>query len=249
MTPRSGKDPKNARPAEASAPPAASPSPAPPVDEPLLSADEQREVFLQVRVERARVPRKFQNKTLENFETRRGKDYKEIVQMAKGYIDAFGRPGDVEKSPWAILYGATGSGKTHILAAILRELLGRGHEAIFYNVPNLFKDIRATFDGAEDLDEDELLNEIVDVEILALDDLGAEKTSDWVLDRLYLVINQRYESGRATLITTNHNFPDDLEKIVGSRIVSRLAEMCQIIGPFPNQDYRMAKANLQRRVK
>jgi len=223
--------------------------PRPPLaDEPFLSLEEQRDIFLQMRLERVRIPRHFLAKTFDNFDVRRSKERQNIVQMARAYVDSFGRSGQAGKAPWAILYGATGSGKTHILAAILRELIVQGHRALFYNVPNLFKDIRATYDGNEERDEEDLLNEIVEVEILALDDLGAEKTSDWTLDRLYLAVNQRYEAARATLVTTNHDWPDDLAKAVGPRIVSRLAEMCRVIGPFPNEDWRMKNAGLLRRL-
>lgn len=211
----------------------------------VLSPDEQREFMRQMRLRRSQIPHIFQAKTLKSFDTRGSAERKALVQMAREYVDSFGR----RDPPGAILHGVTGSGKTHILAAILHELMDRSHEVLFYGVPDLFKDIRGTFDKQAEFDEDELLEQVARVEVLALDDLGAEKTSEWVLDRLYWIINERYCNGRPTLITTNHDWPDDLEKAVGRRITSRLAEMCNVIGPFPHEDWRMKSAGLKRRMK
>jgi len=221
-------------------------APAPEPEE-TVTLDEQREFLRQLRLQRSQIPAKFMEKSLKGFETRGNETRKGLVQMAREYVESFGRP-ELAERPGAILHGPTGSGKTHILSAILMELMARGHSVLFYGVPNLFKEIRATYDGQSDTDEDEMLDQVARVEVLALDDLGAEKTSDWVLDRLYWTINERYCNGRPTLITTNHDWPDDLEKVVGKRITSRLAEMCRVIGPFPSEDWRMKSAGLKRRL-
>lgn len=216
-------------------------------EEPGLSLDEQRAFLRQMRMRNSQIPPKFADKTLKGFETRGSETRKQLVLMARDFVESYGKPISKDR-PGAILHGAAGSGKTHILSAMLGELMDRGHRVLFYGVPDLFKEIRATFDGDARMDEDELLNEVARVEILALDDLGAEKSSEWVLDRLYWIINERYNNSLPTLITTNHDWPDDLEKAVGKRITSRLAEMCRVIGPFPSEDWRMKSAGLKRRL-
>jgi DNA replication protein DnaC len=214
-----------------------------------IPLEDQRAFYFQARLERSRIPKMFLGKTLESFQTGGSQERKHVVAMARDYIESFGAPEADRSKPGLLLYGDTGSGKTHILASVLKELIAKGHSALYYNVPNLFKDIRATYRDDNEIDEDQLLEGIVRSEILALDDLGAEKTSDWVLDRLYLIINQRYEDCRPTLVTTNHDWPMDVERNAGKRIASRLAETCTIVGPFPKQDWRMKNANLERRMK
>ena len=85
--------------------------------------------------------------------------------------------------------------------------------------------------------EADLFDEAREVDLLVLDDLGAEKTSEYVTDRLYVLINGRYEYDKATLVTTNRSLKE-LQQQVGPRIVSRLCEMCVPI-EFPPEDYRM----------
>ncbi|OPZ12681.1 MAG: DNA replication protein DnaC [candidate division BRC1 bacterium ADurb.BinA364] len=214
----------------------------------ILSPEEQRAVFAALRLERCGIPRRFMDKTLENFVTRGSKERRDVVQAARSYLSSFGAHEGKDERPGVLLSGGTGTGKTHILVAILRELMAKGHSARYYNVPNLLKLLRATYDGQEDLDEDDLINEMCQVEVLALDDLGAEKPSDWTADRLYLIVNTRYEECRPVLVATNLAWPEDLERAIGRRIASRLAEMCSLIGPFPSQDWRYSSVGIQRRT-
>jgi DNA replication protein DnaC len=74
------------------------------------------------------------------------------------------------------------------------------------------------------------------VELLHVDDVGAEKSSAWVLEQLYAIVNARYEAERSMTITTNLDF-DDLTEQIGARTVSRLREMCEAI-PLDGRDHR-----------
>jgi DNA replication protein DnaC len=91
--------------------------------------------------------------------------------------------------------------------------------------------------NSTDIDEGSILDEAIETQLLVLDDLGAEKASEYVLDRLYLIINGRYENDLPTLITTNLGL-EQLRQQVGPRIVSRISEMCMPID-FPSGDYRL----------
>ena len=71
----------------------------------------------------------------------------------------------------------------------------------------------------------QLLDRLAAVELLHVDDVGAEQTSPWVLEQLYTIVNTRYEDGRAMLLTTNLR-PDELREQIGERTVSRIIEMC-----------------------
>jgi len=102
---------------------------------------------------------------------------------------------------------------------------------------DLLSDIRSTYGDATESNESDLLDEVNAPDLLVLDDLGAEKTSEWVNDRLYLIVNRRYESGKPVVVTTNLSL-DELIRKVGERTVSRLCEICETFAPFPDEDYR-----------
>lgn len=185
----------------------------------------------------AQIPPRFRNKRLDSFEARRGENAQmEVKESAKQYARGFHE----REHKGLLLRGSTGVGKTHIAVGILMEVLDKGMSGLYSNVTDLLSRLRDTYNqGATDT-EGAILDELDRVDLLVLDDLGAEKATEWVLDRLYLVINRRYENARPIIVTTNC---DDaaLRERVGARIVSRLYEMCMLIDKFPDRDHRMAR--------
>jgi DNA replication protein DnaC len=108
-------------------------------------------------------------------------------------------------------------------------------------MPRLLADIRATFDEASDRSYTELFDRLTTVDLLHIDDVGAEKSSDWVLEQLYAIINERWQEERSIIITTNL---DDgaLRAQIGSRTISRLEDMCgEDVIPIFGADRRLAK--------
>jgi DNA replication protein DnaC len=202
-----------------------------------LSIEAQREFFLQLRLQRAQIPRRFLNKSLKNFKaadtTRR-----QLVSGAEAFIKGFNLKG--EFYPGLIMEGPVGCGKSHLAVSILREVIAKGYTGLYYNSPDLLAEIRATYSNDEGPSEDTILEELAEVDLLVLDDLGAEKVSGFVLDRFYLIINKRYENCKPIIVTTNLD-QETLINRLGERIVSRLLEMCQEFKHFPEVDYRREK--------
>jgi DNA replication protein DnaC len=116
-----------------------------------------------------------------------------------------------------------------MLKAVIRKTGARGY---FFETPDLLRQVRNTYNSRVDETEMGILQPVLDAEILVLDDLGAEKTSEWVQETLGLVINSRYNARRPTIITTNlqddsdSTNPNSFAFQIGARTRSRLVEMC-----------------------
>jgi DNA replication protein DnaC len=196
----------------------------------------QAEFFHRKRMERARIPPRFMNKTLESFKAR-DKIRKELLRSAQMYAKSFNLERRNECDKGLLMIGSVGCGKTHLAVAILEKIIEKGYSGLYYNSPSLLRDIRATFDQGNEMREEDLLEEVTTTDMLVFDDVGAENSTQFVLDRFYLIINERYEAGKPIIVTTNLN-KEEMENRLGSRIVSRLAEMCNPFGPFPEEDWR-----------
>ncbi|MFH0771312.1 MAG: ATP-binding protein [Candidatus Omnitrophota bacterium] len=133
-----------------------------------------------------------------------------------------------------ILSGKTGCGKTHLAISMLREANLRW-AAYFITIPELLLKIRGSFDSQSNETEEEIIAKFSDYELLVLDDLGAEKTTEYSITTLYLILDRRNRENRRTIITTNLSL-QDIEETLGARIASRLADMKFI--KINMQDYR-----------
>jgi DNA replication protein DnaC len=135
------------------------------------------------------------------------------------------------------LTGGTGTGKTTLAMLASKAALEAGHSVAIYSLPKLLARIRRTYDAEPGGDSySSFFERLTSVDLLHLDDLGAEKKSDWVLEQLYALVNERYEEKRSMLITSNFNGVE-LEEQIGPRIVSRLTEMTEPL-PLLGEDNR-----------
>lgn len=139
------------------------------------------------------------------------------------------------------LWGNYGTGKTHLITAIVNNLLTKNVPCMFVVVPELLEYLRQ---GIKNEDTAQTATELISmakkVDVLVLDDLGAEKPSNWVKEQLFILINARYENQLTTLITTNLSTAELVEQI-GQRIVSRVVEMTDTV-KINTDDYRLRKA-------
>jgi DNA replication protein DnaC len=135
------------------------------------------------------------------------------------------------------LTGGTGTGKTTLAMLASKAALEAGHSVAIYSLPKLLARIRRTYDAEPGGDSySAFFERLTSVDLLHLDDLGAEKKSDWVLEQLYALVNERYEEKRSMLITSNFDGVE-LEEQIGPRIVSRLTEMTEPL-PLLGEDNR-----------
>jgi DNA replication protein DnaC len=138
------------------------------------------------------------------------------------------------------LFGDTGTGKTTLAMLISKAALEAGRTVAIYSLPKLLARIRRTYDSEPGGDSYlSFFERLTSVDLLHIDDLGAEKRSDWVLEQLYALINERYETERSVLITTNLPH-QELEEQIGPRTVSRLTQICDEV-PLFGDDRRFGK--------
>jgi DNA replication protein DnaC len=152
---------------------------------------------------------------------------KMAVTEARSFIEDLDRRLAEGRGLW--LFGDTGTGKTTLAMLISKAALEAGKTVAIYSLPKLLARIRRTYDSEPGGDSYlSFFERLTSVDLLHIDDLGAEKRSDWVLEQLYALVNERYEAQRSVLITTNLPH-EELEEQIGSRTVSRLTQICDEI--------------------
>jgi len=127
-----------------------------------------------------------------------------------------------------ILCGPSGIGKTHLLAAAANTLLKLKFKVVFVNVPDLLRKIRATYSRNSNANEGDIFKQLLSSDMVILDDLGAERITDWVEETLYVLINGLYTKKAIIMASTNMQMMD-LGDQIGERSSDRIIQMCRIV--------------------
>ena len=137
-------------------------------------------------------------------------------------------------SGWLLLKGGYGCGKTHLAAAVANDILGRGQPVLLVVVPDLLDHLRATFAPSSPVTYDDRFESIRSTPFLILDDLGAQTATAWAQEKLFQLLNFRYNAHLPTIITTNHDL-EEMDARLRSRLGdSNVCKMLTILAP----DYR-----------
>ena len=189
----------------------------------------------------AHIPRAYEADTFADYE---------VTNANKGAVDAARMMVDGEIGG-LFVYGVRGTGKTKLAAIIANERARAGKAVLFASVPDLMDDIRSSF---KDGTTSEAVQAVKNTPFLVLDDLGAEKMTEWVGEQLFCIVNHRYNDQLPTVVTSNYsptqiirhmatvdrggNVIDDMQ---GQRIMSRIYEMCERV-EIRGADWRMRGA-------
>ena len=201
---------------------------------------------------------RFQNCRFDTFILKEGN--RKAAEMARGYAVNFGDYGGES----LLIWGKPGNGKSHLAAAVCHEIRAKGKIPVFQTMPELLERIRNTFNKKSHESEREIMDALRECDLLVLDDIGAEKVTDWVLDVLFRIIDGRYRNKKPTMFTTNFS-PTDLlyrfmpdrptaeQEIAAKRIHDRVLEVSIIVeNQAPSHRLEVAmdrakKADMRRR--
>ncbi len=207
--------------------------------------------------ERSQIPPLYAKAAIDNFilPLDNPMGHKELADVMM-LVRAFQRTYPDPKKPGLLFIGDPGTGKTHLAVAVLRSLMERGHEGLFFDYQTLLDRIRSGFSKESGISDKEAYRVAMDTEILLLDDLGAHRVLDWVEDTVTAIVTHRCNHRKTLIATTNLTDAErppktpekndyrvlSLTERIGERARSRLFEMCTVIRMPRVRDYRLPKS-------
>jgi DNA replication protein DnaC len=177
---------------------------------------------------------RFKESNFTNFIVRNGSE--KCFKIAKKYVEEF----DEWEGESLMFWGEPGNGKSHLATAIANELTATGKRIVFISMPDLLEKIKATFNKNSMETEGQIMNALQMCDLLIIDDVGAEKVSDWVQEVIFRIVDGRYKRLKPIMATSNLP-PKELAERIGKRAYDRLIEISQ---PIQNEatSYRREKA-------
>lgn len=218
--------------------------------EPVESGVRRCGCFESVRVERliadARIPKRYEHCDLDSYLTSKDESQKRAKMIVQRFLDKY-----PQIDVGLLFLGTCGVGKTHLAVALLKQvIITTGDRGLFYDFRDLLREIQASWNSVSQTSELEVLRPVIDAKVLVLDELGANKPTEWVRDTIAHIINCRYNDQKLTIFTSNYlDNPtkpgeETLSDRIGVRLRSRLYEMCkevEIRGVDARQEVKKAK--------
>jgi DNA replication protein DnaC len=198
----------------------------------------RRDARVAILRERSGLSKRMKGYTLGNFRPTVSNAAGRARVKVDGYLEDWEENRDAGKGLY--FCGGVGTGKTHLAVAVMNELIRRKRiPSLFVTVPELLDNLRETY-NKPGRNLDEWMDAVQNAEFLVLDDLGSERTTEWVRERIFVIVNHRYREALPTVFTSNIG-PKDLAEQLGERTASRIIAMCDWIA-LEGDDYRETAA-------
>ena len=196
--------------------------------------EEHREKVKSFR-KRSMIPVKYDNATFDSLMP--DSENSRSVKIVKRFAETF--PERMKKNEGLLIYGSVGSGKTHIAVCAANAIIDSGYSVMFLSVPEYLQGKK----GFESQDE-EILARVRKVSLLIVDDLGAERNTEFAQEFVYALINARVNSNKPMIVTTNLGFDEMLEAEdrQHKRIYNRVFEACSFPVEFVGKSKRITIA-------
>jgi DNA replication protein DnaC len=197
------------------------------------------ERFKQSLLDQANIPRRYLGCSLDNFEVHND-SHRDALKISRQFVKNF-----PAQDVGLLFIGPCGVGKTHLAVAVILELIkAKDAACIFYDFRDLIREIQSTFTPDSTLSESDVIAPVFQADVLVLDELGAKRTTAWVEETVFYIINHRYNQKKLTIFTTNYpdteededkrdsfykKGGDSLIDRIGVRLRSRIYEMCKVV--------------------
>lgn len=144
-----------------------------------------------------------------------------VTNMCKKYAKNFSQM--YQRNKGLIFCGPVGTGKTFFACCIANEVLLQAKSILITNIPSLVSKM-----GFSKEEKHYILNQIANVSLLVIDDLGVERDSAYSIEKVYEIVDTRYRSGKPLIVTTNMSFKDikNCSELSHKRIYDRITQMC-----------------------
>ena len=204
--------------------------------------------------EQANIPKRYENCTFSNFEVHHS-THKDAIKISKKFIENY-----PEQDIGLLFLGPCGVGKTHLAVAVINELIHKKRMTCYFcDFRELIRNIQNSYSSDSAMTESDVIAPIFKKNVLVLDELGAKRTTPWVEETIFYIINHRYNNKKLTIFTSNYKDSEEDEEDrrdsffkksgfdkpgedtlvdrIGIRLRSRIYEMCKIVR-VDGDDYR-----------
>lgn len=209
----------------------------------IAEEQEQKRRKIEAILGRSGIKKRYLSRSFENFVV--NDVNRKAYEIAKSYVDNWQENKD--KGEGLYFEGTCGTGKTHLAVAIAMKLINQGVPVICKTSIDLLASIKQSYERDSTVNEEDVIEAYNTVDLLVIDDLGKERATEWSVPILYRIINDRYENMLPTVITTNYNTDDLIDKLNASNdnekaeaIISRFKGSASCV-TMAWEDYRRKK--------